>query len=110
MSLRHKIGRVYWASTLRKGLTHNLQGKWLVVTQNRFSNRSKNLTEWELKSREGTPGSLTNATIAEQTNDEASKLASYKSEMPPLWPLELSGMSRGIIFHLGVLQVPSKSN
>jgi hypothetical protein len=80
------------------------------MTQNNFSNGSQNLAAWELQSRERNSRIIDHATIAEQTNDEASKLASYKSEMSPLWPLELSGMSRGIIFHLGVLQVPSKSN
>ena len=37
------------------------------------------------------------------TNDQATRVASFKTEMCPLWPPNLSGLSRGVVFYLGML-------
>ena len=37
------------------------------------------------------------------TNDQAARLASSKSEMSTLWPPQLSGLSGGVVFDLGML-------
>jgi hypothetical protein len=48
--------------------------------------------------------------IVGPTDGQAATLAFSQSEMSTLWPPELPGMSRGVVFYLGVLQMPSESH
>ncbi len=41
--------------------------------------------------------------IAEFTNEQATRVASSKFAMFTLWPPKLSGVSRGVVFDLGML-------
>jgi len=41
--------------------------------------------------------------IVGPANGQAARLASSQNEMFVLWARELSGMSRGIVFYLGML-------
>jgi hypothetical protein len=43
-------------------------------------------------------------------NGQAIRLVFFQSEMSILWTPELSRMSRGIVFYLGVLQMPNKGH
>jgi hypothetical protein len=48
--------------------------------------------------------------IVGPTDGQVARLAFSQSEMSTLWAPELSGMSRGVVFYLDVLQMPSKSH
>ena len=40
---------------------------------------------------------------------QAIRLVFFQNEMSILWPPELSRMSRGFVFYLGVLRMPNKN-
>ena len=41
--------------------------------------------------------------IAGFKNEQATRVASFKSKMFTLWPPNLSGLSRGVVFYTGML-------
>lgn len=55
------------------------------------------------------PSAVMKPMIIGPINGQAARLAFSQSEMSTLWSPELSEMSRGVVFYLGVLQMPRKS-